>query len=77
MVQRVLEARLAVADPTLEEVAKSWAIWASEGIVETLADRDLILDGDEEAVQEVLIEHLTDIAISNATRVRSTATEGK
>jgi hypothetical protein len=62
-----------MADPTLEEVAKAWAIWVAGDIVEDLENRDLVTEYLDE-VKDVLIEHLTDVAISNARRVAGPTT---
>lgn len=57
-----------MADPTLEEVAASWAEWAADGIMEEIDDRDIVLVGQEDELREVIVRHLKDIAISNAKR---------
>lgn len=57
-----------MAEPTLEEVARAWAGFAAADIVEDLVDRALIGRSDEDEVRELLVEHLTDIAVANVRR---------
>lgn len=58
---------------TDEQIAKAWASWATGHIIEDLDDRGLI-DGHEDEIHDVILEHLTDIAISNSHRPPAMAT---
>lgn len=49
-----------------EQVAEAWALWVSGDICDDLEERDIIPVGYLEDVRSVIIEHLTDVAISNA-----------
>lgn len=59
-------------EPNLKYVAESWARWVAEDIMSELDDRDLLLSDDRDAVHEVLVEHLTDVAMCNAIRAGGT-----
>ncbi len=64
-----------MADPTLEEVAKSWASWVTGDIIDDLAERDTLPTGYLDDVREVIMKHLVDVAISNASRATATTTD--
>ncbi len=57
-----------MAGDKTREIARSWAKWAADGIIEDLLDQKLVdMDYADEAAA-VIVEHLTDIAVSNAIR---------
>ncbi len=60
-----------MADSTLEEVARGWALWVAGDILEALTDRGIVDPGMEDDAKEVLVEHLYDVAVSNATQRQS------
>lgn len=59
----------------LEQVAKAWAIWVAGDICDDMEERDIIPVGYLEDVREVIIEHLKDVAVSNA--LDATQRQGK
>lgn len=53
---------------SFKDVAESWARWVAADIMSELTERDLIFSDDAEKIEEVLFEHLTDVALCNAIR---------
>lgn len=56
-----------MADKT-REIARSWAKWAADGIIEDLLDQKLVDRANADEAAALIVEHLTDIAISNSIR---------
>lgn len=52
---------------TDEEVTRSWALWTAGEIKQRLDDEGIV-DVEDEAFGQILVDVLTDIAVSNATR---------
>jgi hypothetical protein len=59
-----------MSSPTLEEVARAWAGWVADDIMSAVREESLGVV-DEERLEEIIVERLMVVAVSNSTEGQS------